>query len=609
MHLCRPLFDPRHLRSLASRRLISDGGLAIGWHLARILAAALLLAGPARAACDIKRIDIPVRFVDRQPIASVELDGKAAQLVVDSSAVISTLRPETAAAFGLTVRSLPNGAVHQTFQGGRFKQVTTVARLGLRGDELPEVAFLVGSDGLGQDIQGVLGRNVLSLADTEYDFANGMVRLTFPQGDCGSVRSLPWAADVQSFSVPLLPDPVQGGVPAVRVSAKLNEKPLQAQLHTNSVAALSSNAAVDAGIRTAQLIGRSDAFGSGKTQRFIAPVARFELGTERLIDVAMPVEAAARYEIDLILGTDYFLSHHLYVSRLTGTLHVRPNGATVFPPAYSSPDPGVPRLRGAMPSDAAHDDADALARRGAAAVAMLDLPRAVADLSRAITLAPTVAIYRFDRARAHVAAGEASAALADLDEALRLDPSLADARYRRAAQRERSGDAAGALADLDRLDSTLPKAAPIRKSMGRVYKRLGRTDRARQQVTLWLETHPDDADRADALNERCWSRVIAREELTQALADCEAAVAADPRDPNAWDSLGWTRLRLNQLSAARQAFDQALALARIAVSFHGRSVVRARLDDAAGAAEDRAAALKVDPDVDQRLRRDGLDER
>jgi hypothetical protein len=59
-----------------------------------------------------------------------------------------------------------------------------VNKVQFNGAEIPNVQFIVGVNELGAGIMGVLGRNFLSIADTEYDLAHGVVRLVFPKGDC-----------------------------------------------------------------------------------------------------------------------------------------------------------------------------------------------------------------------------------------------------------------------------------------------------------------------------------------------------------------------------------------------------------------------------------------
>src|SRR4029453_19609646 len=82
-------------------------------------------------------------------------------------------------------------------------RMTSVRRVGLVGAEVSNVEFLVGGNELGAGIMGILGRNILSVADTEYDLAHGVVRLSVPKGDCDKTDFAYWAGQAPVVVVPL----------------------------------------------------------------------------------------------------------------------------------------------------------------------------------------------------------------------------------------------------------------------------------------------------------------------------------------------------------------------------------------------------------------------
>lgn len=75
--------------------------------------------------------------------------------------------------------------------------------------------------------------------------------------------------------------------------------------------------------------------------------------------------------------------------------------------------------------------------------------KAVASLDAAIKMAPDVADYWVDRARAYQLDGRTDKAMADLDRALSLDPQRDDTYAYRASARRQSGDAKGAMDDVE----------------------------------------------------------------------------------------------------------------------------------------------------------------
>lgn len=91
--------------------------------------------------------------------------------------------------------------------------------------------------------------------------------------------------------------------------------------------------------------------------------------------------------------------------------------------------------------------AEAWATRAAVVFETGDLGLALADLTRAIELAPNPALL-FNRAVAHQALGNWASAEADFTTVLEAEPDEAEAWLRRAACRSRLGNADGAGSDL-----------------------------------------------------------------------------------------------------------------------------------------------------------------
>jgi tetratricopeptide (TPR) repeat protein len=294
------------------------------------------------------------------------------------------------------------------------------------------------------------------------------------------------------------------------------------------------------------------------------------------------------------------------VSRLQRRVYATWNGGATSALGRASPARNDTRYA-ALPQALPTDDADAFARRGAAALAAGNHASALDDLNRACELAPGVADYFDSRARLHLAMRQTRLALADLDQALTLNPALAEARMRRARVHAALKQRPSAQADLDRLDADLPPSAALRADMGRLYAGFALVAPALRQFGLWIDSHPRDARLADALNERCWLRARLNIELPLALEDCKRAVDLDEEAQAPRDSLGWTYLRLGDAARARTAFDGAIRLQARAMSLYGRALASFQLDDPASAAQDLAAARKLQPSIQSDARRQGLD--
>jgi len=73
-------------------------------------------------------------------------------------------------------------------------QVAVVENFTFAGVQFHRVDFLVGGNELGTGV-GLLGQNLLRIADTEFDLANGVIRLFKPKS-CGDQNLAYWAASV-----------------------------------------------------------------------------------------------------------------------------------------------------------------------------------------------------------------------------------------------------------------------------------------------------------------------------------------------------------------------------------------------------------------------------
>jgi len=569
---------------------------------------ALLAAPAAWSACALQQMEIPVRIVDQRPIATLTLNGTTVQMLVDSGAFFSMLGASTATQLGLPLRNLPWGMRLYGYTGEIDARLTSVDQVGLRGTRLSKVDFIVGGNELGAGIQGVLGRNILAVADTEYDLAHGIVRLVVPQGECGKTELAYWAGDAPVVRLPLVAGP-DGSNTAIHVNVRINGQDSLAMLDTGATrTSLTLQTARRAGMRESELTPthRAGGAGEGLVRSWTGDVALFELGGEKIGNSRLTIDDVKDANQDVLVGLDYFLSHRIYVSRLQRQVYVTWNGGPVFAMNRAAESADDARYA-ARPQPVAPDNADALARRGAAALAAGNHARALEDLNRACELAPAMAECFASRANVHLALRDQRAALADLDRALTLAPSMAESRHLRARLLAAQDNRSGALADLGQLDAGLPPSHGLRADMGIQYAALGQTADALRQFDLWVGTHPQDARLASVLNERCWLRARRNLDLPLALRDCQQAVALDKDEASYQDSLGWTHLRLGDAARAKQAFDGAIRLKRLPFSLHGRGLALQQLGDAAAADADLAAARAAQPSIADDVRQAGFD--
>ena len=576
------------------------------------IAACLAAFGTAAAAaepCKLRQLRIPVQLVEQRPVAQLSLNGTVAQMLVDSGAFFSVLSRATATQLQLPLRALPMGVQVRGVTGDIEMQRTRVEKVGLLGATLPNVEFLVGGNEIGAGINGIIGRNFLSLSDTEYDLAHGAVMLSFPKGDCDDGHYAHWAGEAPVIVAPLqLLNRNRNNNPLL-LRVKVNGVNMTALLDTGAPrSSLQLRAARRAGIEESQMqrSGFVGGAGAGRARAWTATVASIEIATQRLLDSRLSISETDSEDHDMILGLDYFLAHRIYISQSEDKLYATWNGQPVFP-AGSGVAAAIDTRMAALPGALDPQDANALARRGAASLAAGQLDSALDDLNRAAALAPTVAEHFFTRARIHLAKRNPAAARGDLDETLRLNPALHEARMMRvrflATPR---GDRAAALQDLGVMDTQLPPSSHLRLEMGRTYDTLQLAPDALRQYGLWIDTHELDARLPDALLARCLLRLRTNEALPLALKDCEAAADNESALPHHLDAAGWAQLRAGDDRTALRRFERATRKESSSVALYGRGLAHQRLGSPEFGERDLARARELNPRIEELLRRMGV---
>lgn len=570
--------------------------------------AALAADAPAEAEkCRVHSVELPVRVVGSRPLVTVKLNGQSVPMLLDSGAFYSFLSEVSAKQLDLPLRRAPGDLTVTGFTGDIEElQATRVKSVELGGERIPDVDFLVGGNDLDTGIMGILGRNILSIADTEYDLAHGMVRLMFPTKPCKEKSMAYWAGDAPVIEVPLL----HRGARGIMVATKVNGKKVDAVLDTGAPStSLTIATARRAGIEESdmKILGRVGGAGSKHARVWTTMVGQFELGGEKVTNNRFSVAEVSTREWGILIGLDYFLWHRIYVARSQDKVYVTWNGGAVFAQSEVEGETGHYDQRYAAKAETlADDDAEGLYRRGNAWLVRGQATRALEDLDRAVRLQPTAANFEA-RARAKAALKQPREALTDLDESLRLDPTSTGARLFRVPLRMAVGDRAGAGADLAQLDAQLAPIANHRRDLATLYARRGESALAIRQYDLWIASHAQDAKVAAARGARCWMRMRMNAELDKAIEDCREAADMDKGDPQSRSNLGWTYLRTGDLPQSLKAFDASIKLMSMPIALYGRGLARLRSGDTARGQADIEAARREKPGIDGEVRRQGLD--
>ena len=579
------------------------------WRQACVLAAcALLLPAAAQAGCTIQTAELPVKMVGTRAIATVRIDGTDVPLVVDTGAAYSMLTAAAAAQLKLKVGSgIRVGGLTGVVETG----TATVKKMELLGGSFPDVEFIVGGVEPGSGAMGLIGRNILSLTDAEYDLAHGVIRFVFPGDGCADANMAYWAGDAPVSEIRLLRDDKhRSRLPPLHGVVKVDDRSEIVLFDSGATSLVSLQTAHQLGLKESDMTRNGVGYGvSGKpVKAWTAPLAKVDLGGEIISNNRLQV-VDVDMEEDMLLGIDFFLSHRIYVSQKRRLMFFTYNGGRVF--MYNDAAPATAAASAASSAASGADaalDADAYSRRGAASASRGDFASALADVDRACALAPTSASFLAQRAAIEFALRQPAKARQDIDKALELDPGQADARLQRATARARDKDTDGALADLAVLDKTLAPESPLRVRMGNLYMSLRAPAQAVVQFDLWVPHHEHEFRIERTLYDRCWARVELGVDLDKAVDDCDAAVDADSKSGVYLAGRAWARLRNGAPSKARADFDRSLALRPDhALTLYGRGLARQRLGDAAAGQADLDAARKLDPKIDAEMARRGLD--
>jgi tetratricopeptide (TPR) repeat protein len=144
----------------------------------------------------------------------------------------------------------------------------------------------------------------------------------------------------------------------------------------------------------------------------------------------------------------------------------------------------------------------------------------------------------------------------------------------------------------------------VANDRGMAYSAKGDYDRA---IADYDQAIALDPKYAVAYNDRCWARMAIGRDVQAALSDCNESLRINPNDVNTLDSRGFVNLKLGQLNDAIADFTAALEYnPKIPTSLYGRALAERKKGDEQSAAADMGAAKAIEPDVAQKLAKDGI---
>jgi tetratricopeptide (TPR) repeat protein len=169
----------------------------------------------------------------------------------------------------------------------------------------------------------------------------------------------------------------------------------------------------------------------------------------------------------------------------------------------------------------------------------------LADLDQAVAIEPRYAEAWNNRGIVRQALGSPAQALADFDRALEIRPRYAEALTNRGVTRQALGDLAGALADLDRAIGICPDRAEAHIGRAAALKAVQDWDGAFADYEHVLRLVPREA--AAAVHHLRADVRVNQRRFADALAECNQALAVNPRYCMAYVSRGNVRYHLRDL--------------------------------------------------------------
>ncbi|HTW38299.1 MAG TPA: aspartyl protease family protein [Steroidobacteraceae bacterium] len=597
------------------------------------------LSATAAERCVLKSFaELPVTMEGLRPVVVLKMNGVDTRFIIDSGAFYSMISPAAAAELKLPLRRAPFGFTVSGIGGAITPEVATVDTLTLANYPIHRVDFLVGGNEYGAAAAGLLGENLIRLADLEYDLANGVVRFIKPE-NCGNQPLAYWAPASQPIGMidierPSVITPWPIGVVSV------NGTEVKAAFDTGAATSvLFLRGARRAGLTPSSPGVVAAGTGSGVGTRFvanwIAPIASFAIGGEEIKHTHIRILDSNSPYFDMLIGDDFFLSHRVYVANGQRKLYFTYQGGPVFeigsraqaeqssssssvsaanassPPAGQPSRPsGAAIAEAAQPASLGHfsdqpTQAAEFMRRGAAYAARRDFKDALPDLHRACELAPHDPDYFYELGRVQWQSGQPDLALQSFDKTIQLKADHVAGLLARAQLRFK--DHARAKEDMDALDRVAPPQDSRRLQLGMMYQALDETGPAIHQYDLWIDAHESDVVLPIALNARCWAQASANQNLDQALKDCNAALRRLPKNAAFLDSRALVQLRRGELDRAIKDYDAALALRpKLATSLYGRGLAKLQKGLQAEGQADLAAASAIQPKIAERFARMGL---
>jgi tetratricopeptide (TPR) repeat protein len=500
--------------------------------------------GAAAAGCQLHEVaEFQASMYSGGPSISGAINGVPVKILVDTGSAFTPVSLATAKRLNLPITQLRADTGYGI--GGAFKRyAASIKQLKIDKFTISNIALATsGSSNGAYDFDVLLGDDILSHYDLEFDLANNAVRL-FESSGCAAGELVYWGKPYSA--APLIASESDG--PQIRAEVRLNGRLAPAILDTGA-----SISMVDAGVAAAAGVSRESPGsqsaqviqGLGPTPEgsFTGKFDSFALGDESIANARLHVTSLTRsfeetelgsrlaHPFDsapsMLIGADFFRAHHIMVANRERVIVFSYNGGPIFTLATDYAALMREAKLAAAQGDAraqfevgelyqrglgvAADDAEAIsaytrtialaasddallarayAKRGAAEGNKGLYDASFADFAQAIALDPSDPELYSDRGYAYTQKGLYDQAVADASRAIALAPDQASGYNNRAWFLHLKGADAAALPDAERAVVLSGGAAYILETRAEIYEKLGRRDGALADYRAALKLAP-----------------------------------------------------------------------------------------------------------------------
>jgi predicted aspartyl protease len=315
---------------------------------AAVVLAAAALAAPSLASADCQLLQLAEFKLDprsESPIVSGEINAHAVKVLIDSGAAFSGVSSFAVNRLGLPTIEMMG--MHAHGDGGDTQVYRAqVKELKVGGFSMAGLnLFVSGDDSRAGPAELILGEDVLSKVDTEFDLAHNAIRLFQPKG-CTAPQLVYWGAAYSQAD--LLPwNPNQ---PAIQTHAYINGKQILAELDSGAQQTIIDAAAADAaGVAQTPASAPTETFrgiGRQAVQSWTGRFDAFAIGDEKISHVnvqVMPFGQSMTYtEVGahspgplanmpaMVIGDDFLRAHRVFIDNEDHLILFSYQGGPVF---------------------------------------------------------------------------------------------------------------------------------------------------------------------------------------------------------------------------------------------------------------------------------------